>query len=146
IETEDKAAVDLDAVLTQDRYPAGVILRPRGFLPRRCQVIVRERLKSDKDPSAARQGHRTHQGRVVGYVERHGRPPDFLQRLQGTTQLPQVGGLGSEVIVNKDRIGLTVLLKLVHDLLHIAYQIGHVQSLRGEIAETTAVMTTSGSN
>src|SRR5438874_8404869 len=54
IETENKTAVHLDAVVVKNRHPPRVVLRPRRFLPRGLKVSVGQRLESNKDTGAAR--------------------------------------------------------------------------------------------
>ena len=131
VEPEDKATVHLDAVVVQDADPPGIVGRPRTLLSALHDVLGVQRLEADEDAGAAGQGHFAHEGRVIGHVDRDRGAPDFFQGPQGSAQPPQVFGPGAEVVVHEHAVRLAVGGELGHDLLRVANQIGHVQSVGG---------------
>ena len=140
VEAQHEAAVDLDAVVVQDRHPPRVVLRARGLLVRLDEVLARQRLEPDEDPRAARQRHLADQRRVVGHVDRHGGAPDHVQRPQGPAELPQVLRPGAEVVVDEDAVGLPVAAELGDDLLDVPDLVGHRQPVGRQVAEAATVV------
>ncbi len=92
VEAEHEAAVDLDAVVVQERDAPRVVVGCRRVLARVGEVVVGERLEPDEHARAAGQRHLADQRRVVGHVDRDGGAPDLPQRPERLAERAQVVG------------------------------------------------------
>ena len=107
VEAQDEAAVDLDAVVVQDRDAPRIVRRARRLLARLDQVLVRRATRSRRRPPCSRPA--PSRGPATGSsvdVDRHRRAPDLLQRPQGPAERAQVLGPRAEVVVDEDAVGL----------------------------------------
>ena len=126
IETENKAAVDLDAVIVQEADAAGVIFGARGAFARGVQVFIAKALEANENAGAARKSHGAHDFGMIRDIEGDGGAPDFVEGFKGVAEFEEVFGPGAEIVIDENGVGLAVLRELGNDLFHVAHFVGHV--------------------
>ena len=141
VEAEDEAAVHLDAVVVQDRAPAGRSPSVRGvFLPASTRFSSASDSKPTNTPvQPASAISRTSDGSSVTSIV-----TAALQIFSSGRSAGRAGagtrGREPRLLSMKTRVGLPVGAELGDDLLDVAHVVGHAQPIGGQVAEAAAVV------
>ena len=141
VESKNERTIHLNAVVVQQANATGILGSLGSFLAGIGEILIGKGFETDEDTGAAGKGHGTDDGWVVGDIDADGGAPDFVDGLQGAAESAEVFGVGAEIVVDKNAVGLGVGEELVRDLLGIAHAIGHAQAVGGEIAKSAAIVT-----
>src|SRR3970040_2282448 len=114
-------------MIAEDLDAARVIVGYRRPLSRRFEIIEVQRLETDEYTGTACQCHFAHERRIIGHIDRERPTPNDLKGLERLTQRTQIVRSGAEIVVDEDRIRLSVACDLGGDLLDIARPIRHLE-------------------
>ena len=140
VESKHEAAIHLDSIAMQDFDTPCVVVRARAFLVRGGDVFILQRFETDKHARTPRSAiSRTSDGSSVTSIEM-ARAPNLFQRPKCPAKAKQVFGPRAEIVVDEHAVGLAIGAKYLDDLLDIAHEIRHMQTVGRQIAKAAAIV------